>query len=199
MITLATRGISSTIGLAREKHFDHKERKAALAGRRQTDSSDPVVAIHDPIGPTEKQSETTCIENDTSVALRREEEHDREAEAGRNRTVDELVQSTMASRLPDIATDSQTRLPYPVIIPQRRPGDKSRGFARAYPPDLERFGIDQDTFLQFLKSFHSASHASPVLYALYVAASAISPIAGLTTFAVSISVTMTLEWVPVNT
>ncbi|KAL4972051.1 hypothetical protein BDW66DRAFT_155090 [Aspergillus desertorum] len=35
----------------------------------------------------------------------------------------------------------------PVIIPQRRPGVRVRGFVRAYAPDLEPCGIDQDTFM----------------------------------------------------
>jgi hypothetical protein len=39
------------------------------------------------------------------------------------------------------------RLPCPVIIPQRRPRDKKRGFVRAYAPVLESCGIDQKTFL----------------------------------------------------
>jgi len=65
---------------------------------------------------------------------------------------------------------SQRRLPYPVIIPQRRPRNKGRGFIRAYAPALNDCGIDQDTFLSFLKSFHSASKASPVFDIIMVSA-----------------------------
>lgn len=49
------------------------------------------------------------------------------------------------------------RLAYPVIIPQRRPGSKIRGFVRAYAPVLGDYDIDQDAFLNFLKTFHKAS------------------------------------------
>ena len=62
-----------------------------------------------------------------------------------------------------------TKLPFPVILPSRRPGSKSRGFVRAYAPVLEESGIDQEMFLSFLKNFHSAMQASPIFDVLNVA------------------------------
>ena len=53
------------------------------------------------------------------------------------------------------------QLPYPVILPQRRPRDKSRGFVRAYAPVLSDCGIDQATFLDFLSCFDQASEVGP--------------------------------------
>lgn len=38
-----------------------------------------------------------------------------------------------------------SRLLHPVILPQRRPKDRSRGFIRAYTPLLQDCGIDQPT------------------------------------------------------
>jgi hypothetical protein len=52
------------------------------------------------------------------------------------------------------------RLQYPVMIPQRRPEDKSRGWVRAYAPALMDCGIDQYTFLNFLDAFHESSKVS---------------------------------------
>lgn len=49
------------------------------------------------------------------------------------------------------------RLPCPVIIPQRRPGTKERGFVRAYAPVMEGCGIGQDVFLKLQKEWHAAS------------------------------------------
>lgn len=49
------------------------------------------------------------------------------------------------------------RLPCPVILPQRRPRAKARGFVRAYAPVLEGCGINQDAFLVFLNTFDKAS------------------------------------------
>ena len=48
-------------------------------------------------------------------------------------------------------------LPYPVIIPQKRPHSKARGFVKAYAPILESCGVDQASFLEFLDVFHKAS------------------------------------------
>jgi hypothetical protein len=51
-------------------------------------------------------------------------------------------------------------IPCPVIIPQRRPRFKDRGFVRAYAPALADSGISQDVFLQFLEVFDKASEVS---------------------------------------
>lgn len=51
-----------------------------------------------------------------------------------------------------------TRLPCPVVIPQRRPRNKDRGFVRAYAPILRDCGIDQEVFLQFLEYLDVVNH-----------------------------------------
>jgi hypothetical protein len=60
-------------------------------------------------------------------------------------------------------------LPLPVVIPQRRPKDRSRGFIRAYAPVLENCGIDQTTWLTFLDTFQKSSAANPWLNAINMA------------------------------
>ncbi|KAJ5106872.1 hypothetical protein N7456_003547 [Penicillium angulare] len=62
------------------------------------------------------------------------------------------------------------KLPLPVIIPQRRPGAKKRGFVRAYAPMLADCGIGQDVFLKFISDFHKASQASMWLQIIVVGA-----------------------------
>ena len=47
-------------------------------------------------------------------------------------------------------------LPCPVIIPQRRPSAKSRGFIHAYAPVLNDSGIDEALFIDFLTGFERA-------------------------------------------
>ncbi|KAH8656653.1 hypothetical protein BGZ60DRAFT_417445 [Tricladium varicosporioides] len=58
------------------------------------------------------------------------------------------------------------RLSLPVVLPQRRPKDRSRGFIRAYAPMLEEVGIDQATWLEFLDAFQRQSAASPWIQAV---------------------------------
>ncbi|KAI9850874.1 MAG: hypothetical protein M1830_006948, partial [Pleopsidium flavum] len=71
--------------------------------------------------------------------------------------VGELVQSFVTDHPPPSRTAASGRLPCPVIIPQRRPQNNSRGFVRAYAPVLSDCGIDQATFLDFLDCFDQAS------------------------------------------
>ncbi|KAH8692234.1 hypothetical protein BGW36DRAFT_431454 [Talaromyces proteolyticus] len=73
------------------------------------------------------------------------------------------------------------KIPCPVIIPQRRPGRKDRGFVRAYAPLLADCGISQDVFLQFLKDFHKASLASPWIEVIYAAAGIVGLVPGVAT------------------
>lgn len=68
------------------------------------------------------------------------------------------------------------RLTLPVVLPQRRPKDRSRGFIRAYAPELMNAGIDQAMFLDFLETFNTASQASPWLNAINMAGLALLPL-----------------------
>lgn len=81
------------------------------------------------------------------------------------------------------------RLPLPVILPQRRPRNKSRGFVRAYSPVLQDVGIDQATFLRFLENFHASSQANPWFNAVLVAAT----IAGFVPEPITMAVTTAVQ------
>ncbi|KAE9379547.1 hypothetical protein N431DRAFT_303924, partial [Stipitochalara longipes BDJ] len=61
------------------------------------------------------------------------------------------------------------KLALPVVLPQRRPKDRSRGFIRAYAPVLMTCGINQAMFLDFLETFNLASQASPWINAINLA------------------------------
>lgn len=58
------------------------------------------------------------------------------------------------------------RLEMPVILAQRRPKNRSRGFVRGYAPILEDVGIDEATWLDFLDKFDAATMASPWIQVL---------------------------------
>jgi hypothetical protein len=60
------------------------------------------------------------------------------------------------------------KLPCPVIIPQRRPGAKRRGFVRAYAPVLQDCGIGQDVFLKFISDFHKSSQVRYPTFCRYL-------------------------------
>ena len=65
-------------------------------------------------------------------------------------------------------------LPKTILLPQRRPHDRRRGFVRAYAPSLgECSGIDQTTFIDFITDWDKAARASPVFDVLNLASFAV--------------------------
>jgi hypothetical protein len=89
---------------------------------------------------------------------------------------------------PSVQRGFQSGLSDPVIIPQRRPGDRSRGWIPAYAPSLQGCGIDQAEFLQFLESFNEASKSSAALDAVNVAALGVGFAPGIAPMVVSMVV-----------
>ena len=79
----------------------------------------------------------------------------------------ESMTNVLVARFPAPPTDNP-QLPLPIILPQRRPGDKQRGFVHAYAPVLAAHNIDESSFLSFLTTFHKATQASPVLGVIMV-------------------------------
>ncbi|KAF2264372.1 hypothetical protein CC78DRAFT_463803 [Lojkania enalia] len=197
VIRAVVKGVSNGIGLAGEKYHDHKKRKVALAEQDISSTATPVEAVE--AVPVPPYSSTDDAANDERIWALDEAAGDPPAYEALNshtsrpapdRTISELVHDTVGTTHPEEwhVYDRAVRLPYPVIIPQRRPGTKARGFARAYPPDLEAFSIDENTFLSFLGNFHEASQASPWLNAVFIAAGAVGFVPSHITLAVSISV-----------
>jgi hypothetical protein len=80
------------------------------------------------------------------------------------------------------------KLKFPVVIPQRRPQSKKRGFIRAYAPDLANMGIDQATWLDFIETFNEASLANPWINALNLASIATNALPTAIGFAVSFAI-----------
>ncbi|KEZ41708.1 hypothetical protein SAPIO_CDS6889 [Scedosporium apiospermum] len=61
------------------------------------------------------------------------------------------------------------KLSAPVILRQRRPKTRARGFIRAYAPVLDDVGIDQETFFDFIDTFNEALEPNPWLYSFNLA------------------------------
>lgn len=127
---------------------------------------------------------------DEAAAPPEYEEYDSQNANAQNPSISTLVREVMPNPTPGQQEQPRIPLPYPVILPQRRPGTKRRGFIRAYAPDLAACGIDQDTFLRFLKNFHKSSQGSPVFTVLLIAAG----IAGLAPSVIAIAVTTAVQF-----
>ncbi|KAH7351267.1 hypothetical protein BKA65DRAFT_396841 [Rhexocercosporidium sp. MPI-PUGE-AT-0058] len=90
--------------------------------------------------------------------------------AGPSKDTKTLTSEFLRSHPPPAYDLVGAQLPCPVILPQCRPRDKKRGFVRAYAPVLEDVGIDQATFLEFLKTFKKICEADGWLEAVNIAA-----------------------------
>ncbi|KAI0535029.1 hypothetical protein GGR58DRAFT_26179 [Xylaria digitata] len=69
----------------------------------------------------------------------------------------------LIQKAPQASIVPRGRLQYPVILPQRRPKWRHRGFIRAYAPDLLTCGIDQPTFMAFLDELDKSTAWSPLV------------------------------------
>lgn len=93
-------------------------------------------------------------------------------------STDSVEQS--ASRMTPTARQmrDEPRLTKAVVIPQRRPSDRARGFVRAYAPDLLRCGIDQATFLRFIDDLNRSVASNPAVQAVDLAGEAVGAVPG---------------------
>jgi len=88
---------------------------------------------------------------------------------------------------------SPRSLSLPVIIPQRRPENQSRGWAVAYAPALMESGIDEATFIKFITKFNQACDTSPVLDAVNLGAFAVGFAPGIAPMVVSMAVPVAVQ------
>ncbi|KAI1329346.1 hypothetical protein F5Y16DRAFT_397531 [Xylariaceae sp. FL0255] len=103
-----------------------------------------------------------------------------------NHTVSSVSQSNQSVT----TTLIPTGLTLPVVITQRRPGKRSRGFVRAYAPVLQdAAGIDESTFLEFLDDLNKATEPSPYIQAVNLAGLACVHVPEPTTILVSLALT----------
>ncbi|KAL2283064.1 hypothetical protein FJTKL_10176 [Diaporthe vaccinii] len=73
---------------------------------------------------------------------------------------------------------AESRLSRAVVIPQRRPRDRARGFVRAYAPNLLRCGISQETFLQFIDGLNKSAASNAAVEVVNVAGEAVGAVPG---------------------
>lgn len=109
------------------------------------------------------------------------------------RNVHKLTDAFMAKHPVPEYISKADKMGVPVVLPQRRPKDRHRGFIRAYAPALEVKGIDEDTFLEFIETFDKASQASPWIQAINLANFATIPLAPPFSFLVSAAIKMAVD------
>ena len=168
------KGIAGIVGLGQEAYHHNKAKKEAASGNETNLSGEPSSSI-------DIEDEDDWIADDAQQQLRPEEGDEKKE------STEQIVEWFKRRHPPPKQPLSRTiRLPAPVIIPQKRPDMRSRGFVRAYAPALDSCGVDQNAFLDFIDGFHKeinkhgyfnatniAVALSAVSYTLSVAPSAI--------------------------
>ncbi|KAM0250868.1 hypothetical protein ACHAP5_002088 [Fusarium lateritium] len=205
----AVRSVAGGIGLVSESVSAYKEKKGAEKG----------AALSEP-GPSQQSHQsgvTASDERPPDEHLQPSPQDDlTERQWELDETQSELLSnpegdSTSSKRVQDISdliaaflrshgsTTTMTsgqgsaRLGLPVILAQRRPKDRTRGFVRGYAPMLETVGIDQAAWLDFLDKFDQSTTASPWIQVINFAeiGGLFVPIAP--SIAISAAVYMTIE------
>lgn len=188
-------GAAAGVGLASESIQHHKEKKRAQKQQEQQ-SSIPKAA---PSQDEREYREGLPEECDEAAWQLDEVQDDLAREANRTSTTNAQSDPGDVSALADdfIRTHRSEELPVPsrridlpVVITQRRPKARTRGFIQAYAPLLENAGIDQPAFLDFIEKLNKAVQPNPWLQAINLASLAAQNVPEPVTLAVSIATKM---------
>ena len=153
VIGFVTGGVSKVIAIGSELAAGEKGKASAEARRqRQADQQQSADRRRSSV-----DSNDSIEQNDTEYQWALEE---LEEELGAPPAYQQHEQQRSLQYQSDLP---QQRLSQHVMIPQRRPGSRQRGFMRAYAPVLGPAGVDQDSFLKFLNDLDKATAASPVV------------------------------------
>lgn len=181
----AIQGIAATIGLASETVYHHKQKRASQQSQRDSiprslynDEYIPKTDDFDSVrSPNVFEPQERPLTQVDEVAWALDEVQDdistnngnteptSHSPLGSPRLAESFLQSHPAAEGPA----AFGRLELPVVITQRRPKSRTRGFIRAYAPILQKVGIDQETFIDFIDQLNKAVEPSPWISAIDLA------------------------------
>jgi len=159
MLSGIVKGIGAGVGLVNEAIAHRKEKKGKEAQstdlQSQEDASDSDLEDDEIAWRLDEAAEAADEQFHS-----KEKSKEAEGEEPPEYTVNELVDNFVAHHpaLPPEYSLPIGKLAAPVVLPQKRPRTKGRGFVRAYAPMLAECGIDQSTFLEFLDGFDKSTH-----------------------------------------
>lgn len=176
LVRSGIRALSGGIGLASESIKSYKQGKTEdqkSQSREPASSNENEVQSHHGDAPPHERTDTYTeevhdhedLDETWNLDDAQEEAVDKPLQIAPNSAAQELEDDFIRNNPPPAYTPStqSQQLLLPVILPQRRPKERSRGFVRAYAPGLENCGIDQTTWLAFLDNFQRSSAANPWL------------------------------------
>ncbi|KAJ5725052.1 uncharacterized protein N7483_006409 [Penicillium malachiteum] len=201
----ALKGVAAGIGLVSESITAHKTKKQNQAGQsssRGASSEEDELSSPDREQNKEIAEESvTALEEQWILDEAQEElrdSEDQESPLGYTEMDEGADDAGLARQFADSHPAPppytlseivpQPRLSAPVLLPQRRPKNRDRGFIRAYAPALAECGIDQKTFLDFLDTAEKGCRAAPWLRAINLASIGTMWMPTVTGMAVSIAI-----------
>ncbi|KAL6706941.1 hypothetical protein ACN47E_004891 [Coniothyrium glycines] len=192
-IGLLTRGIAAGIGLARESYEHRKEKKASNA--QENEDTEDTIAIS--WSGRQLQQDAHLSQQMDEAVWELDEAQDQVADRSSPPAYTEEELAGLAASFlvahPQPPPYPSTQLSLPVVITQRRPESRTKGFVRAYSPLLADVGIDQKTFLDFLDNLNKSIAPSPWIQAINLAAFAGQNVPEPFTIMISIAVKMAAD------
>lgn len=182
IITNIVQGVGGGIGFVSEAYKAHKATKAQKQAKDNSHGLEPSSNVI----PTTRDDdqETHELDQGTQDTLTSEQEP--------TEPIDPIaLAESFISRFPTSTPPlpHHQPLPYPIIIPQRRPSDRTRGFLPSYPPILSSHNISAPTFLDFISTFNTSTLATKWIAALNLASLATVMLPTLTSVLVSMAIT----------
>lgn len=158
-----------------DEAVDPPSYEETIKGDIKTASNHPDLKADINSAPSYSESEATSsrdIPSGEADLARQKSDSDVEKANKRTRKIDALVAMCPPPpvRVQDEFGQLLGPLPCPVVLPQRRPHQKSRGFVRAYAPVLYEAGIPQEAWIGFLNDWDESSKASPWIDVVFLAA-----------------------------
>lgn len=171
----AIQGIAATIGLASETVHHHKQKKVSQRLRqngvaRRISNDDDIIMTGLDRSRSQDEAETQKLPTQVDEVAWALDEVQENISANTNKIIPpkqrpfgppRLADTSLQTRLPESSPATFNRLKLPVVIPQRRPKARTRGFIRAYAPILQDVGIDQESFMDFIDQLNKAVEPSP--------------------------------------
>jgi hypothetical protein len=163
-VKLVAKGVTGAYGLTKEAMADREAKKSTNHQARLN------VPAH---GKEEELSDTSSMSSDDEGVAQELDEvqqkvapQHKDSQLEKAQNLDQVLENFMQKHPPPKYSPVAGKLEMPVILPQRRPKSKERGFVRAYAPMLQTCGIEQQDFLDFLDGFGKAIQVRPI-YAIH--------------------------------
>jgi hypothetical protein len=184
--------INGLVGLAAESISHHHHKKKVAAQAKAAEHS------HTPISSEQSRDISELGHDDESDWALDDAQHEvvGEPTSKEFETDEALVAHFLQDQPPPEYTETHhasQRIPFPVVLPQRRPNNHSDGFIRAYAPVLVNRGIDHAMFLHFLEYFDKSTKVSPYLNAINLAGTTFGFLAPGTSTAIEVATAMAVE------